>query len=67
MKVRHFDTFEPGNDPYGEHDFGAFTACGRKIYWKIDTYDKTMTYASPAPWDPMQSRRVLTILRADEY
>lgn len=24
QQVRSFDTFTPDNDPYGEHDFGAF-------------------------------------------
>jgi hypothetical protein len=24
QKVRNFDAFTPDNDPYGEHDFGAF-------------------------------------------
>lgn len=36
--VSEFDHFSKGDDPYREHDFGAFTYLGNKIYWKIDDY-----------------------------
>lgn len=38
--VREFNDFSEGNDPYGEHDFGAFTlsTTGDKCFWKIDDY-----------------------------
>lgn len=35
-QVRAFATFTADNDPYGEHDFGAFTLLGARVYWKID-------------------------------
>ena len=65
--VRAFDNFTPDNDPYGEHDFGAFDHNGNKIFWKIDYYDRTLTYGSENPADPHQTRRVLTIMLAEEY
>ena len=65
--VREFESFEPGDDPYGEHDFGAFTVDGTKFYWKIDYYDRTMEHGSEDPADPSQTTRVLTIMLADEY
>jgi hypothetical protein len=34
-RVRTFDQFTP-DDPYGEHDFGAFDHNGHRIFWKID-------------------------------
>lgn len=65
--VETFADFTPGNDPYGEHDFGAFDVEDVKVFWKIDYYDKTMTAGSDDPSDPRQTTRLLTIMRADEY
>ena len=68
VKVRDFDDFNADNDPHGEHDFGAImTKGGRKVFWKIDYYDTTLTYASPDPTDPAVTERVLTIMLATEY
>jgi len=66
-QVRTFDMFTPDNDPYGEHDFGAFDLGGQGYFWKIDYYDVSMTYGSEVPHDPAQTRRVLTVMMADEY
>ena len=65
--VQRFDTFCPGNDPHGEHDFGALNVAGRHIYFKIDCYDPTMTFGSEDPADPEVTIRVLTIMLAEEY
>jgi hypothetical protein len=65
VRVREFDDFTEDNDPYGEHDFGCFEACDKKLFWKIDYYDESLGY-----WcDPLspECRRVLTILLAEEY
>ena len=35
-----FDDFCQANDPYGEHDFGAFEAEGHTIFFKIDLYEE---------------------------
>jgi hypothetical protein len=66
-KVELFDNFTPGNDPYGERDFGAFEHCGHRIFWKIDYYDKKCEMGSEHPEDPAQTTRVLTIMLAEEY
>jgi hypothetical protein len=65
--VRAFDEFEPGNDPYGEHDFGAVAVGTELFFWKIDAYDLDHSCASPDPTDPDLTRRVLTIMSAEEY
>ena len=65
--VAGFQDFTPDNDPYGEHDFGALTFSGRKIFWKIDYYDNDLKMASPDPADPIVTSRVLTIMLAEEY
>jgi len=65
--VRNFHEFTPDNDPRGEHDFGALTWRGTRIFWKIDCYDRDMRFGSPDPADPAVTLMVLTIMRADEY
>ena len=64
--IREAD-FTPDNDPYGEHDFGCVTVDGRKVFWKIDYYDRECRYGSECPADPAQTTRVLTIMLASEY
>ena len=66
-KVRTFDAFTEDNDPYGEHDFGAFDFEGQRFFWKIDYYDTKFEYRSPDPADPSKTFRVLTVMLADEY
>jgi hypothetical protein len=65
--VKTFDDFTPGDDPYGEHDFGAFQIGEERLFWKIDYYDLTLEYGSKDPADPAQTKRVLTIMLAEEY
>jgi len=65
--VRAFDRFTEDNDPYGEHDFGAFTLAGESLFWKIDYYDPTLSFGSDDPGDPALTRRVLTLMLAGEY
>jgi hypothetical protein len=50
--VQAFTAFTEDNDPYGEHDFGAFTLAGQRLFWEIDYYDKSLKYGSPDPADP---------------
>jgi len=66
-RVRDFDDFTEDNDPYGEHDFGAFTYRQQKIFWKIDYYALDMKHGSEDPADTSQTVRVLTIMLAEEY
>ena len=67
MAVREFTAFDEGNDPHGEHDFGAFEHNGNSIYWRIDCYDRDMRGGSLDAADPAVTRRVLTIMLAEEY
>ncbi len=65
--VRSFDDFSDDNDPWGEHDFGAFTHDGQKIFWKLDYYDPSLTAGSENPANEGLTHRVLTIMLASEY
>lgn len=66
-KVERYNDFTPDNDPYSEHDFGAFIHNGTKIFWKIDYYHPTLDIGSENPSDPAQTRRILIIMLANEY
>jgi hypothetical protein len=62
-----FDDFCHANDPYEEHDFGAFDADGYRIFFKIDYFDRELSMHSPDPADPAVTQRVITIMLAEEY
>jgi len=62
-----YDDFCHANDPYEEHDFGSFEADGSKIFFKIDYFDSTLTVQSPDPSDPAVTKRLITIMLAEEY
>jgi hypothetical protein len=65
--VKAFKEFTSDNDPYGEHDFGAFEIGEERLFWKIDYYDTTLRFGSKDPADPAQTKRVLTIMLVEEY
>jgi hypothetical protein len=65
--VQDFSSFDGGNDPHGEHDFGSFELAGDKFFWKIDYYDSDLEYGSEDPADPSKTTRVLTVMLAEEY
>ena len=59
-----YDDFCQANDPYEEHDFGAFEAEGHTIFFKIDLYEEPGVKSENG--EPVVNR-VLTIMLADEY
>ncbi|MCO4839129.1 MAG: DUF3768 domain-containing protein [Rhodobacteraceae bacterium] len=65
--VRSFNDFSKDNDPWGEHDFGAVEIEDRKVFWKLDYYDPSMTQGSENPANEALTHRVLTIMFASEY
>jgi hypothetical protein len=65
--IEVYDDFCHANDPHEEHDFGAFEADGKQVIFKIDYFDSTLTYHSPDPSDPNVTKRVITIMLAEEY
>ena len=65
--VAAFTAFADDNDPYGEHDMGAFRHGGARLFWKIDYYGRDLLSGSPDPADPAVTVRVLTVMLAEEY
>jgi hypothetical protein len=67
--VKTFDDFGIDNDPYHEHDFGAFELYETRFFFKIDTYEKGTDYTVGAehPENATTTDRVLTIMFADDY
>jgi hypothetical protein len=67
VAVADFDRFDEDNDPWDEHDCAVLELGDQRYIWKIDYFDEALTYASPDPTDPRVTRRVLTVMRSDEY
>jgi hypothetical protein len=62
-----FNHWPKGNDPYEEHDFGAFDLFGERLFFKIDYYHPDHDTLAPVLSSIELCRRVLTIMLADEY
>ncbi len=73
-KMRIECTFDAGNDPYGEHDFGSFSVNGlgqdldTTFFWKIVYYaDDSLEWGSSAPETLSKTYRVLTLMLPEDY
>lgn len=66
-KVKNFNDFNQGNNPYGENDFGCINFKGEQFFWKIDYYDVDYLGLSVDASDETVTNRVLTIMKAEEY
>jgi uncharacterized protein DUF3768 len=67
LAVRAFDAFTADNNPRGERDYGGFDLQGRRVLWKVDYYNPSLTGGSEDPSHPLQTCRVLTIMLAEDY
>ena len=65
--MRSFKEFNGDNDPWHEHDCGVMEVDGTSAIWKVDYYAPDLQHASDAPWDTGVTRRVLTLMLAEEY
>jgi hypothetical protein len=65
--MREFTDFNEGDDPYGEHDFGAFTVDNERFIFKIDYFALDELHGSEHPEDPTVTIRVCTLLYASDY
>lgn len=67
LAIAKANDFNEDNDPYGEHDFGAATVSGHRVFWKIDYYDQSLSSQAVDPSDVEGCVRVLTVMLAEEY
>ena len=81
--IETYDAFDEDSDPHGERDFGTIYQLGdgrwtterprlrdderERVFWKLDYYDRAIRFASEDAANPAVTRRVLTIMLADEY
>jgi hypothetical protein len=65
--IAEYSDWSDGNDPYGEHDFGAFDLFGQRILFKVDYYHPDHDTHAPVPDSIELCRRVLTVMLAEEY
>ena len=81
--IETYDAFDEDNDPHGERDFGTIYQLGdgqwtterprsrdderERVFWKLDYYDRDLRFGSEDAADPAVTRRMLTIMLADEY
>ena len=81
--IETFDAFDEDNNPHGERDFGCVYQLGdgrwtterprsrddecERVFWKLDYFDRDLQFASEDAANPAVTRRVLTIMLADEY
>ena len=66
-KVAEYNDFSEDNNPFKERHFGDFEFNFVKMYWQIDYYDLNGEYHSEDKSNPDITKRVLTIMKADEY
>ena len=64
LAVQEFDDFDEGNDPWGEHDFGALDEDGVQL---IEYFDLTRAMHAEDATDTSKTERVMTIMLASEY
>lgn len=64
--IQEFDEWGE-NDPHGEHDFVAVQVQGHSIFAKIDYFDLDHEMHSPDPSEPAVTRRLMTVMLAEEY
>lgn len=66
-QIAEHQSFDDGNDPYKEHDFGSLQLGSEKLWWKIDYYAPDLQHGSDDPADPSSTTRVMTIMTPEEY
>lgn len=63
--VRHYEKFNPKNDPFKNHSFGSFDFKGELIAWKIIYFDKSFRSYPKKP--TKKTLRFLFIMNTSEY
>jgi hypothetical protein len=53
-------------EPSADLDSGSFECVGKTILWKIEFFDIQLRFSSPNPADEWVTRRVITVMLAEE-
>lgn len=67
LRVRTHSEFSSERRKCEQHDFGRFEEGGHEIIWRITYHDLFLRSYSAEPDNPHTTRRVLTIMLAEEY
>ncbi len=68
IQQQQFTGSVESNDAYGEHDFGSIKLNrAEEYFWKIDYFDHEQKFDGADPSNPCVTRRVMTVMKADEY
>jgi hypothetical protein len=81
--IETYDAFDEDSDPHSERDFGCVYQLGdgqwtterprvcdderERVFCKLDYYDRDLRFSSEDAANPAITRRLLTIMLADEY
>lgn len=65
--VAEFDGFTEEHDHLGQHDAGLVNVDGERLFFRIDYEDRNTGERSFDPADTEKTRRVMTILLAEEW
>jgi hypothetical protein len=59
--------FSFADDDQSERDFGELSVAARRVWFKIDYYDRALEFGSENPADASVTCRVLTIMLPEDY
>ncbi len=67
--LAEYQGFCVDSDPHGERDFGDLTLFGASLLWKVDYFASysNFQFGSDDPADPSITKRVLTVMLAEEW
>ena len=68
LEIARHETFDPEDDPDGQHDFGEVEVEGQRVWFKVDLYaDEAMEWGSERPDDPARTYRVMTVMLPSDW
>jgi hypothetical protein len=66
-RIMNYEGFVRDGDRYDEHNFGVVLMSSKSFIWKIDYYSPDMQRLSNNPANVDITKRVMTVMLAEEY